>query len=132
LIAMFAVLVFRALNRSARSPLGGKRMWISVGIVGAIASLALLTLRLERSIAQTPTGSRRAPAPQSAQGLAPAIVERQRMKGLGKTGWAAEAEVELLKEGEAQESWRAQFQDNVPMVPIVIDLDAEGNAAISE
>lgn len=59
----------------------------------------------------------------------PAENERKQMKGLGQHGWASEAVVDLLKEGEAQVDWNSPNQG--PMVPIIIDLDAEGKVFVT-
>ncbi len=58
---------------------------------------------------------------------APANAERSRTKGLGKTGWAAEVEVELLEEGETREDWTSRSPNQTPVTPIVLDVDAAGN-----
>ena len=52
------------------------------------------------------------------------------MKGLGKNGWAAEALVDLLKEGETQEGW--QSQSRAAVTPIQVDLDAYGVISLND
>ena len=53
------------------------------------------------------------------------------MKGLGKTGWAAEVEVELLEEGETREDWTSRSPNQTPVTPIVLDVDAAGKLSLN-
>ncbi len=63
MVVVFAALVFRGVNRPARTaPSRGTWMWISVGVIGALASIALLTLRIEGAFAQSPARLRNAQA----------------------------------------------------------------------
>jgi hypothetical protein len=77
LIVVFGTLVFRALSRPVpATPARGAGIWMSVWIIGALASIALLTLRVERAVSQSPGRLRKARAAAQAAARRTASIER--------------------------------------------------------
>jgi|SRR5687768_11677011 len=61
MIVVFAVLVFRALSRRVRVPASRAIwIWISAGVIGTLASIALLVFRVEGALARSPARLRKA------------------------------------------------------------------------
>lgn len=60
---------------------------------------------------------------------APGAPQRQRVTGLGQTGWVATAEFELLRGGESQLDWASIYPTKV--AEIIVDLDEKGDIRIN-